>query len=406
MQANGAVATSAAASANGPRDHNEDRVITSMSSTGEVAFAAVADGMGGQAGGAVASQLAADGLRRRLELKGAARTLDSDWLAGVIDEINDRIRRQAEAPGLRGMGTTLAAVLATRSEVVIANIGDSRCYCIGPTGIERLTEDHSVTADAVRRGLLAPGLAADHPYAHALTRALGTDPTAAPDIASYPVPSGAVYVVCSDGVWNVLDNAEIDAVVRNSESLEKSAEGIVASALAAGTNDNASVVLLELGKLRRSPDALLPVQAAAAERTIRLRPLRSTARRRAVLAALAAALVTIAGLAYWGAKALTRVPGSRSHGSAPTRESVDLPAATLTPSRTLWIFAGPTDSARVTIRGREIGWVGPGTPLAIEARSGEVLHLRRFPAGATVSFVVGPETPDSIRLTPGRRRGW
>ena len=173
----------AAVSHVGRRQNNEDfhRVLPLETPAGLLLLLAVADGMGGLEAGEWASKLAIEALSEAA--RGYAEHLQSGrpavGLARVMEKgfllARRRVEREAERPGRRGMGTTLTAFLYADwlKEGVVGHIGDSRAYRFGPTGVFRLTEDHSWVAERLKEGVLTRTEAERHPYRNVLTRALG-----------------------------------------------------------------------------------------------------------------------------------------------------------------------------------------------------------------------------------------
>lgn len=191
----------------------------------------IADGMGGAAGGEIASRLAVDVIgatyAREREHRGPEAALAAAF-ALANRAIHDRAM---EDPDLRGMGTTGVALVMAGERAWVAHVGDSRAYRIGGGKIERLTDDHSLAA----RG---------RAFAHVLTRALGVQPEVEVDIAELPrLRSGDVFVLCSDGLWGQVADDEIRAVVDRTADLHTASDQLIALANGRGGPDNVTVVL-------------------------------------------------------------------------------------------------------------------------------------------------------------------
>ncbi len=232
-----------AASASDPgrvRAVNEDKAIVADD------LVAVADGMGGHAGGEVAATTAIEALRssfvRNRSVKGLLAAVEQANRAVYDQSVNDR--------SLRGMGTTLtaAAVVHQRSgdKVVIVNVGDSRAYLLDGSGFARLTEDHSLVEEMVRRGELTPEEAAVHPHRHIVTRALGIDEDIEVDAWELEPQQGARLLLCSDGLTNELDDGELAEILGDRMPPEQTAQVLVERALAHGGSDNVTVVVVDL----------------------------------------------------------------------------------------------------------------------------------------------------------------
>ena len=219
------------------RDNNEDAVVCGDR------LAAVADGMGGHAGGEVASTIAA----ALVQASFTGRSLDE--LQAAVRAANraiwDRARGNAD---LEGMGTTLcAAGLTEDGSFAVVNVGDSRAYLLRDGSLRQLTEDHSLTAELVRRGELSEQDALEHPHRGVLTRALGVGPDVEPDSATYPAVAGDRVLVCSDGLFNEVPDDEITSLLATTADVQATADGLVELALSRGGHDNVSVVVAEVG---------------------------------------------------------------------------------------------------------------------------------------------------------------
>ena len=220
------------------RRENEDALVL------EPPLFAVADGMGGAQAGEVASRLAASAFREFHE----ADELDGvDRVAAIIKEANRRIYERAQRDRqVAGMGTTVTAALVEGDRVTIGHVGDSRAYRIRDGELEQLTQDHSLVADLVRSGRLTPEEAESHPQRSVITRALGTDPEVDVDTFTVDPAPGDVFLLCSDGLTSMVDDAAILETVRNCPTLESAGEALVKTANRQGGEDNVTVVLFEL----------------------------------------------------------------------------------------------------------------------------------------------------------------
>ncbi len=195
------------------RDHNEDAAGVHVEAPGR-AVVAVADGVSGQLGGEVASRMAIDVLVRAFaeerERLGAAQRLYRAVQQANI-EIYDR---SIAVPELRGMATTLTAVAIDGGEATVVHVGDSRLYLVRGGTIAQLTKDHTVAAEKARYGLLSKEKARAHADRSTLTRSVGRELIVSRDRATHRLLDGDVLLVCSDGLYNVLGDAELpgDAV--------------------------------------------------------------------------------------------------------------------------------------------------------------------------------------------------
>lgn len=228
---------------------------------------AVADGMGGHAGGEVASNIAIETLRSTF-----GRRPSAEGLRQAISEANAAVwRRSLLDTELRGMGTTLtAAALVPSSDgqdvVVLANVGDSRAYLYSDGQIAQVTADHSLAEEKVRQGELTEAEAAVHPHRHILTRALGVGPEVAVDLWELRLQEGDRLLLCSDGLTNEVEDEAIAGVLRAVPEPEAAAVSLVTMANEHGGADNVTVVVVDVlvAEARRSDEAAVAPPLAAA----------------------------------------------------------------------------------------------------------------------------------------------
>jgi PPM family protein phosphatase len=206
----------------------------------------VADGMGGQAAGKRASEEAAAAVTSAMQGSAAGPMSGGDRLRHAIDGANRRVWELAQSDAhLRGMGTTIAAVLVDGDVAHIGHVGDSRVYRIRDGTIQALTRDHSLVTELVDRGVELPESDPQGPYGSVLTRAVGVAPTVEVELASDRLQPGDVFVICSDGVYRGVEPAEIQQLVLDgSPDLVSACNAIVARANAAGGLDNSTVIVL------------------------------------------------------------------------------------------------------------------------------------------------------------------
>ena len=217
------------------RKTNQDAVILGCG------LAGIADGMGGHNGGEVASNGLKEGLYREIEGKKP----DQQVLNEAIDKINSELwEKQENDAALTGMGTTLTVLWPDQENVLIAQVGDSRAYLFRSGEIKRVTEDHSIVADMVRRGVLTEEQAACHPLRNYITRAVGTDDTIEADMYVVNRQKGDRWLICSDGLYGQVPPEEMLQFIRL-ENMEEAADRLLQSALDHGGKDNISFVLLE-----------------------------------------------------------------------------------------------------------------------------------------------------------------
>jgi len=203
---------------------------------------AVADGMGGARAGEVASSLAATAVKAAEEGSSGR-----ERVAALIQEANRRIyQRSSEDADVAGMGTTMTVALVEDSTVTFGHVGDSRAYILRDGSLEQLTDDHSLVAELVRGGKLSPEEAEHHPQRSVITRALGTDPDVDVDTFIVDAESGDIFLLCSDGLTDMLGDAQIVEVLTGRKSLDDAAKELIKLANKAGGEDNITIVAFEL----------------------------------------------------------------------------------------------------------------------------------------------------------------
>jgi PPM family protein phosphatase len=203
----------------------------------------VADGMGGAQAGEVASRIAVEAFEQGLSDSGSP----EERLADRVREANRRIHELSHADDERhGMGTTLTAAYLDDSHLAIAHVGDSRAYLFRDGELQRLTQDHSLVGELVRKGKLTEEQAEEHPQRSIITRALGPEPSVEVDTWSYPVRDGDIVLLCSDGLTSMITEEKIAEVLESSSSLMEAGSRLIREANAAGGRDNITVVLTRL----------------------------------------------------------------------------------------------------------------------------------------------------------------
>jgi protein phosphatase len=206
---------------------------------------AVADGMGGHQGGEVASALA-------LEILGQAHDEPStSTLVRAVRSANQAVFDKAGTdPDLKGMGTTLTALADIETQegkrLGIVNVGDSRLYRVRDDRIEQLTDDHSLVASLVRQGRITAEEAESHPQRNILTRALGIDEAVAVDSWEIEPVAGDRFLICSDGLFNEVDENRLMATLRRFEDPGDAARELVRLANEGGGRDNITAVVVDV----------------------------------------------------------------------------------------------------------------------------------------------------------------
>jgi protein phosphatase len=232
------------------RKNNEDSYLSSKP------VAAVADGMGGHSAGEVASAIAIEELAA-LRDRGPweNETAATDDLKQAILRANRRIREMAGRDRkLNGMGTTLVALLEDGDMVHVANVGDSRGYLLRQGELSQVTVDHSLVQELVDDGRLSPEDAERHPQRSVITRALGIDPEVEFDLFTYKLQVGDRLLLCSDGLSDVVEPAQIRNVLLRVRSAQKAARQLVTVANEQGGPDNITVIVVDAVDETAVPD--------------------------------------------------------------------------------------------------------------------------------------------------------
>jgi protein phosphatase len=201
---------------------------------------AVADGMGGAQAGEVASKLAA----AALEETDPGSISGPEKVTSLIQEANRRVYERASSdPATSGMGTTMTVALVESDGVTIGHVGDSRAYLVRDGKLEQLTEDHSLVNELLKSGRLSREEAVMHPQRSVITRAVGTDPDVDVDAFTVSADAGDVFLLCSDGLTDMVGDDDIlDVVERNRDDLDRATKALVSAANRGGGEDNITVI--------------------------------------------------------------------------------------------------------------------------------------------------------------------
>jgi serine/threonine protein phosphatase PrpC len=240
------------------RRRNEDAYVC------EPPLFAIADGMGGAQAGEVASRLAAAVLEEASGDESGGEQ-GEDRVASLIREANRRVfQRSNEDAATSGMGTTMTVALVDTADDTIAfgHVGDSRAYRVRGGELEQLTDDHSLVGELVRSGRLSPEEAETHPQRAVITRALGTEPDVDVDTFTVDAEPDDIYLLCSDGLTDMVSGDEIRSLVAGSGDLEEAARALVNAANAGGGEDNITLVLFQIGDAAETAE--MPAVAAPA----------------------------------------------------------------------------------------------------------------------------------------------
>jgi PPM family protein phosphatase len=237
------------------RNHNEDSLFyLSGSSEGqerlpEFGMFVVADGMGGHRAGEVASSISVRTVARKLTSDTILRLFDMDPSEDA-PSLQELVREALEAANatvvdrVPGGGTTLTAAVWLGGQVTIGHVGDSRAYFVSKEGTRVITRDHSLVQRLVELEQLTEEEAALHPQRNVLWNAIGQGANLKVDVASHPVPQGGYMLLCSDGLWGVISDSEIQRTVLSASDPQSACDQLVQAANAAGGPDNITVILV------------------------------------------------------------------------------------------------------------------------------------------------------------------
>ena len=231
------------------RENNEDAVVVDV----DTQLCVLADGMGGYNAGEIASGMATAFIKsemarwlseagRGAKVKEIRRALEI-----CVDNANRSIFNAADSnPQYSGMGTALVVGVFHATTLVLGHIGDSRCYRWRNGEFVQITKDHSLLQEQIDAGLITPEQAVGSSIKNLVTRALGVEDAVMLDLNEYDVEPGDSYLMCSDGLSDMVDDAEIASILGGSNPMELKADSLVAAANEHGGRDNISVLLVQV----------------------------------------------------------------------------------------------------------------------------------------------------------------
>lgn len=227
------------------RSVNQDFVFTSQDQIGNLPnLFAVADGMGGHRAGDYASRFTMETLVETIkasEYKNPVKILKE-----AVDTANERlISAAAGSEELHGMGTTLVACTIIGHYLYTANVGDSRLYIANEEGLCQVTKDHSLVEEMVRIGEINREDARNHPDKNIITRAIGASRDIMVDFFNTKLKEGDLVLLCSDGLTNMVEDAQIDHIIRQQDSLSHKVRDLIVQANKNGGKDNIAVIIIE-----------------------------------------------------------------------------------------------------------------------------------------------------------------
>lgn len=233
------------------REKNEDNFLVDS----QLDLYMVADGMGGHVGGEFASKMAVEIIRTVLfeltrdpeaTLQESAEIKPGDYksyLQFAISQASAKIfERACKETKLQGMGTTSVVLVFRNNKAFVANVGDSRAYRIRKGKIEQLTLDHSLVGEQIRAGMIQTRDAKDHRLKNIITRSVGFQEEVEADIEAKAVKEGDIFLLCTDGLYNLVEDEEM-LDVTNHHDLKSACQHLIDIANARGGDDNVTVIL-------------------------------------------------------------------------------------------------------------------------------------------------------------------
>ena len=231
------------------RSNNEDSAVIDKATS----MALLADGMGGYNAGEVASGMCTSFIRTELgrwlaEASDAASDADVRRAMDIcVDNANRAIFNAANSnPQYEGMGTTLVVAVFRGERLLLGHVGDSRCYRLRDNRLAQITHDHSLLQEQIDSGLITAEQAAFSANKNLVTRAVGVEDTVLLETHLHDVQPDDVFLLCSDGLSDMLDDAAISQLLQRCDLLPEAASALVAAANEAGGKDNISVILVRV----------------------------------------------------------------------------------------------------------------------------------------------------------------
>lgn len=232
------------------RKNNEDSLLviapwSSLALEKKACLFVVADGMGGQNAGEVASGMAVNTAKEWFK-SSDFKDLTPKHMEDLITIVNEKVWKYSmEHPETKGMGTTFSAILLKNDKAVVGHIGDSRIYRLRNNELLQLTSDHSIVGEQVRLGKLTPEQARVSPVRNILSKVLGARQFIQPDIFETSIEIDDKFVLCSDGVYTMIECDEMERIIKTTPT-EKLARTLISNANAGGGKDNSTVIALSI----------------------------------------------------------------------------------------------------------------------------------------------------------------
>jgi protein phosphatase len=221
----------------------------------DMKLVAVADGAGGMAAGKIASNITVRAVKHSVagsvadSIEQLASEAEDDpyasWLAAAVKAANFLVHLQAQQHQAK-MASTLVMALIEGEQVHIANVGDSRAYVVNEYGLRQITQDHSAAQELLNAGLIRYDEVKGHPFEHVLTRAIGPEEDVEPDLFREYVRAGDRLLLCTDGLTNMITEAQIWEIVHNAPDPQTAAQQLIDAANKSGGKDNITAVVVEI----------------------------------------------------------------------------------------------------------------------------------------------------------------
>lgn len=228
------------------RESNEDFLFASDKSTGNLDnLFIVADGMGGHNAGEVASELAVE------TVIDCVRTTDSSDISSIFSDAITKANQKIylcskESPSTAGMGTTIVVASVLKDKLFVSSVGDSRLYLFKDDRLLQITEDHTVVAELLKVGEISKPAAKRHPKRHMLTRAVGVSSEIKVDFFTVSLSGDEQMLLATDGLMNMLEDVDIEEILRSDASVETKVKLLVDAANNNGGDDNITLILVDI----------------------------------------------------------------------------------------------------------------------------------------------------------------
>lgn len=235
------------------RQKNEDSLLvippwSSASISKKACLFLVADGMGGQKAGEVASNIAVDYTKEWFNTN-SLKEISTKLVDELINSANEKVWEYSQKhPETNGMGTTFSILIIKDNKAIIGHIGDSRIYRLNNNQLTQLTNDHSIVGEQVRLGKLTPNQARVHPARSILSKVLGARQFIKADVFETEISVNDEFILCTDGIYGMLDCEKIEEIIKTTAT-EKLANKLIEEANKAGGNDNSTVIAFKINSI-------------------------------------------------------------------------------------------------------------------------------------------------------------